>query len=76
MHKNMTYNYNEHAQTRTQVPFNRTTFPTVTSKCPHAAYLLSTTNNAAAWNYGNTNTKAGPKLSNCHPFRPKITAPL
>jgi len=26
-------------------------------------YLLSTTNKAAAWNYGNTNTKAGTKLS-------------
>jgi len=37
MHMNMTSNYNEHAQTRTEIPFNWTTFPTVTLQCLHAA---------------------------------------
>lgn len=37
MHMNMTYNYNEHAQARTQIPFNWKTFLTVPLKCLHAA---------------------------------------
>jgi hypothetical protein len=66
----------KHTQTRTQIPFNWTTLPAVTLKCFMLVCLLSTTNKAAAWNYGNTNTKADTKLSNCHPFRPKTIAHL
>jgi hypothetical protein len=63
MHTNMTSNYNEHAQTRTQIPFNWTTFPHSKFNVFMLLYLLRKTNKAAAWNYGNTNTKAGTKLS-------------